>query len=180
MVMTVAAVLLGLCALGSALYGAASDFMRLRIPNQVSLVLILSFFPALFLSGHGAVWLFYLLPAAVIFVISYILFSVGVFGGGDSKMMAAIALWVGLKALPLFLLLMSFAGGVLAVLAIVIGKQKLFTGIKWSRWICELHNGRKPVPYGVAIAFGGIWASLSLGFGAEILSDLKSLFYVPA
>lgn len=175
--MTVAlAALLALCAFCCALYGAVSDIVRLKIPNWVSLAIALSFAPALVLIGGGL--LYYLLPAVVVFVITYFLFSAGALGGGDSKMMAALALWVGLKGLPLFLLLMSFSGGALALLAIVIGKRKLFAGAKWSRWISELHEGRRPVPYGIAIAIGGIWASLAAGLGGEILSDLKSLFYV--
>ncbi len=52
------------------------------------------------------------------------MFMLGVFGGGDAKVLAAATVWTGLSpALSQFLLWTCIAGGVLAALAIVSRKR---------------------------------------------------------
>ena len=70
-------------------------------------------------------------------------FAVGMMGGGDVKLAAALALWFPLGATIKFLVLMSIAGGVLTVLVLIV--HRLRKG-----------EGRPEIPYGVAIAFGGL------------------------
>ena len=64
-------------------------------------------------------------------------------GGGDVKLAAALALWFAPADTVKFLVLMSLAGGVLT-LAI----------LAWHR--VKKRPGRPEIPYGVAIAFGGL------------------------
>ena len=64
-------------------------------------------------------------------------------GGGDVKLAAALALWFPPLLTIKFLVFMSIAGGVLT-LALVI----------WHR--ARGNGGRPKIPYGVAIAFGGL------------------------
>ena len=70
-------------------------------------------------------------------------FYAGMMGGGDVKLAAALALWFSPAAIIKFLVVMSLAGGVLTlvVLALHHAKQR---------------EGRPEIPYGVAIAFGGL------------------------
>jgi prepilin peptidase CpaA len=70
-------------------------------------------------------------------------FYLGMMGGGDVKLAAAFALWFPIASTVKFLVLMSVAGGVLT-LAIV----------GWHR--AARRKGRPNIPYGVAIAFGGL------------------------
>ena len=70
-------------------------------------------------------------------------FYAGMMGGGDVKLAAALSLWLSPPAILKFLVLMSVAGGVLT-LGIV----------AWHR--IRRGEGRPAVPYGVAIAFGGL------------------------
>ena len=70
-------------------------------------------------------------------------FYAGMMGGGDVKLAAALALWFSPAGTVKFLVLMSLAGGALT-LAIV----------AWHR--AKRREGRPAVPYGVAIAFGGL------------------------
>ena len=65
-------------------------------------------------------------------------------GGGDVKLAAALALWFSPMTTVLFLMVMSIAGGALT-LAIVIAHK------------VRSRAGRPEIPYGVAIAFGGLW-----------------------
>ncbi len=70
-------------------------------------------------------------------------FYAGMMGGGDVKLAAALALWFSPAGTVKFLVLMSLAGGVLTLGLIA-----------WHR--AKRREGRPAVPYGVAIAFGGL------------------------
>jgi len=79
-----------------------------------------------------------------VFAIFAVLFILKMMGGGDVKMIAAVALWLPFKALMAMLTVMALAGGVIT----------LFLLIR-QRW---RPNAERPeVPYGVAIALGGLW-----------------------
>ena len=81
--------------------------------------------------------------AIIVFVLLAGAFYAGMMGGGDVKLAAALALWFSPAVTVKFLILMSVAGGVLT-LGIVI----------WHR--AKRREGRPEIPYGVAIAFGGL------------------------
>jgi prepilin peptidase CpaA len=83
--------------------------------------------------------------AALLFGLFALAFYFGMMGGGDVKLVAAIALWLPLGAVVKLLVIMSIAGGVLTFA--MLARQRL--GGK---------QDKPEVPYGVAIAFGGFWA----------------------
>lgn len=60
-----------------------------------------------------------LAASACVFVGAAILFAAGVFGGGDTKLIAAMALWTQFAGLPRFLLVTSAAGGILGLIWII-------------------------------------------------------------
>jgi prepilin peptidase CpaA len=64
-------------------------------------------------------------------------------GGGDVKLAAALALWFSPGSTIKFLVLTSLAGGVLTLGVLA-----------WHR--ARRREGKPEVPYGVAIAFGGL------------------------
>ena len=70
-------------------------------------------------------------------------FYAGMMGGGDVKLAAALALWFPPAATVKFLILMSIAGGVVTIAALAIHRVRE-------------KAGRPKIPYGVAIAFGGL------------------------
>jgi prepilin peptidase CpaA len=70
-------------------------------------------------------------------------FYAGMMGGGDVKLAAALALWFSPAGMMKFLVLMSLAGGVLTLGLLA-----------WHR--ARRRKGRPQVPYGVAIAVGGL------------------------
>ena len=82
--------------------------------------------------------------AVVVFLLFALAFQLGAMGGGDVKLAAALALWFAPGDTLLLIVLMSLAGGVLT--AIVMIEHKI-----------KKKEGRPEVPYGVAIAFGGLW-----------------------
>ena len=81
--------------------------------------------------------------AATVFVLFAAAFYAGMMGGGDVKLAAALALWFSPFTTLRFLVLTSLAGGVLTLAVVA-----------WHR--ARKREGRPEVPYGVAIAAGGI------------------------
>jgi prepilin peptidase CpaA len=81
--------------------------------------------------------------AAAVFALFAVTFFIGMMGGGDVKLAAALALWFAPADTLEFLVIMSLAGGVLTVAVVA-----------WHRF--RKREGRPEIPYGVAIAFGGL------------------------
>jgi len=82
--------------------------------------------------------------AAALFALFAIAFAMGAMGGGDVKLIGALALWLPFQALVLLLVVMSLAGGVL-------------TAAMYVRHRIAKREGQPEIPYGLAIAFGGLW-----------------------
>ena len=82
--------------------------------------------------------------AAIIFTIFAGMFAIGAMGGGDVKLLTALALWIHWLTFLELLVIMSIAGGVLTLLMMI------------SKRI-QKTDGPIKVPYGVAIAFSGLW-----------------------
>jgi prepilin peptidase CpaA len=81
--------------------------------------------------------------AAAVFGILAIAFYIGMMGGGDVKLAAALALWFSPIGTLRFLVYMSIAGGILTVLVMVAHRLRS-------------KEGKPEIPYGVAIAIGGL------------------------
>jgi prepilin peptidase CpaA len=84
-----------------------------------------------------------LAAAGTVFLLLAGAFWAGLMGGGDVKLAAGLALWFPPMGTVKFLLLMSVAGGVLTLGIVALHR--------WRR-----REGRPEIPYGVAIAFGGL------------------------
>jgi prepilin peptidase CpaA len=82
--------------------------------------------------------------AVAVFLLFALAFQLGAMGGGDVKLAAALALWFSPGSTLKLIVLMSIAGGVLTLIVMIEHKLKK-------------NEGRPEVPYGVAIAFGGLW-----------------------
>jgi prepilin peptidase CpaA len=84
-----------------------------------------------------------LAAGAIVFVLLAGAFYAGMMGGGDVKLAAALALWFSPAGTLKFLVFTSLAGGALTVVLLA-----------WHR--AQRREGRPEIPYGVAIAFGGL------------------------
>jgi prepilin peptidase CpaA len=82
--------------------------------------------------------------AVAVFLLFAVAFYLNAMGGGDVKLAGALALWFPPIATVKLVVLTSLAGGALTL--IVVGLHKY-----------QRKEGRPEVPYGVAIAFGGLW-----------------------
>ena len=158
------AVILFIAASALLVLSARSDWRGLTIPNEYSLALI-----GLFLLGvlipntlfSGVKFVPGLIAGAVVFFITMLLYASKAMGAGDTKLAGATALLVGVGDIDIFLLVMALTGGVLAVYAILTRKHgdKLLprTPVPGT-WLAALKEGQNKVPYGIAIAAGGIAA----------------------
>ncbi|RDE06713.1 A24 family peptidase [Sphingomonas aracearum] len=88
--------------------------------------------------------------AAIVFALFIGAFALGWMGGGDVKMIGALALWFPPGALVWMLVLMSLFGGALTLV--------LVAARAWSGRRGRVREGAIEVPYGVAIAAAALLA----------------------
>ncbi len=134
---------------GLLVWAAMCDVARLRIPNSACLAIV-GLFPVFAATAPGGFpWLLAGVISAALLILGLIAFSHGLMGGGDVKLMSAVALWAGPERVLDFLFATALAGGALAVLMTA-----------WLRFALLDHGpmiGRK-LPYGVAIGIGAALA----------------------
>lgn len=133
--------------LAAALVAAAVGDLRTRtIPNWLNGAIAL---------GAVAYWIaaglepwpdmaLRLAVAAAVFALFAGAFALGMMGGGDVKLLGAVALWLPPGAVLFLLVAMSLGGGALTI-------------AMWIRHKVRRSSHKLEIPYGVAIAFGGLW-----------------------
>jgi prepilin peptidase CpaA len=84
------------------------------------------------------------------------LFTFGWIGGGDAKLAAATALWLGWTPLADYGLVSALAGGALTLTILFARRIALPAVLASQTWIARLHNARSGIPYGIALALGGL------------------------
>ena len=90
---------------GAVAFAAAMDLFTMKIPNRISVLLVLAFFPLALLAGlDGWVIADHVSAGVLMLVLGVLLFIPGWFGGGDAKLMAAIGLWIGPENLLAYML----------------------------------------------------------------------------
>lgn len=136
---------------------AGWDLASYTIPNAFSLVLIAAFVLFALLAGMSpaqAGW--HGLAGAIGLGVGFALFALGHVGGGDAKLFAAIALWLGFDNLIEFALIASLFGGALALALISLRRLPLPAALAGRSWLARLHERRAGIPYGVALAAGAL------------------------
>ncbi|WP_226896249.1 prepilin peptidase [Polymorphobacter sp. PAMC 29334] len=131
--------------------GAAyADIRHFEIPDGWSIAVAALFAVFAVTATTIEPWWEHAAAGAIVFFIGALLFDRGWLGGGDVKLLAACALWAGFSGLPLLLLGTVFAGGAMAVIAVV-GRKLARPGATYPAF---QYNG--PLPYAVAILGGAI------------------------
>jgi len=135
--------LIGLAA--TLVVAAVIDIRTFTISNRLNLVVALLapvYWASIALSPWPGIAV-QLAAGAIVFTLLAGAFYAGMMGGGDVKLAAALALWFSPAGTVRFLVLTSLAGGVLTMGLVA-----------WHR--AKKREGRPEIPYGVAIAFGGL------------------------
>jgi len=146
---------------GALLWAGISDAITRKIPNASVLVVL----------GLFVVWTFLnplthltgaLVAGVIAFIAFYALYAFRILGAGDAKLFSAVALFAGLAYLGSFSMATVLSGGAMAVVTLASRPQRALV-IFNLRGRGDFGRG---IPYGCAIAFGGIvmhWGRL-LGY----------------
>lgn len=128
------------------LYAAFTDIRSRTISNKLNLA-IAAGAPVFWWASGLSLW-----PdvaaqfgvALVAFVLLAGLFAMKMMGGGDVKLLTVLALWIEPYTFLQLLMVMALAGGLLTI-----GMGAMH--------VMRRRKERLAIPYGVAIAFGGLW-----------------------
>lgn len=134
-------------ALAALLVIAAVTDIRSRIISNWLNIAVATLAPLFWMANGLSFWpdmVLQIALAAAVFALFAALFALGMMGGGDVKMLAALALWLPLQPMMTLLVIMSVLGG--AVTLITVLQHRIRRRI-----------GRPEVPYGVAISLAGLW-----------------------
>lgn len=155
------------CYAAPLLVAAAFDFWTYRIPNSVTVLFAALYFGCTiyFFWGMGINWLSHIGACLAVLTIGLGLFYFNIFGGGDIKLLAAIALWIGFsRYLVIFLLVTGVAGGVLALSLLVLRGAISMFPIPFPAYLPAPFQHRAPIPYGVAVVVGALWVASVIPF----------------
>jgi prepilin peptidase CpaA len=149
---------------------AVSDIIDRRIPNA-AVVAVVALFALWVLADRGASLGTGLAAAGIGFAVGFVLYLLRVMGAGDVKLFAAVALFTGLGHLHLFALATVLAGGAMAVVTMAARPRRAL--------VMFTLKGRgdfgRGIPYGVAIAVGGlvaVWGALTGALPADVLNRI--------
>jgi Flp pilus assembly protein protease CpaA len=152
------------------LYVAAIDIATRLIHNEICLLLALLGIAGQFAGqAHVAESL---ITATILFLLLVVVYARGWMGGGDVKLLVALAIGLPLTGVVQLFTITTLAGGVLALAHLMmrrlpfprpapVGASLLRRVYAVERW---RNLRRAPLPYGAAIACGGIWTVFNRGF----------------
>ena len=156
----IAVIHIGILALAafSLIWGAVNDAAKFRIPNSATIALLILFPAYVFTAPENIEWEQNLFSFVILLAVGFFMFSRNLAGAGDVKLLAAAGLWAGVESLAVLLFITALAGGLLGL---------VMAGLAWNRNRSlppsQTVSLRKvPIPYGVAIAIGGLASLLQL------------------
>jgi prepilin peptidase CpaA len=129
--------------IGLFIVAAYSDVKSFRIPNLLVAAVAFLAVARLIVIGDPSAAVYTVGASVIVLVIGIVLFSQGVVGGGDAKLITAAVLLVGYHDLPSFLVFMSICGALISLAAFV------------THWQQQKPTAKLYIPYGVAIATAG-------------------------
>jgi len=134
-------------------FAATSDLLTMTIANRISLTLVAGFAMVAVLCGlSGIALVSHLAAGAAVLAVAFFCFARHWIGGGDAKLAAATALWLGFGNLFEYLIYASILGGALTLLIILFRTMPLPAVLAGSEWAERLHRHDAGIPYGIALA----------------------------
>ncbi len=134
-------------ALGALLIAAAITDLRSRIISNRLNLAIATLAPLWWLASGLDLWpgvAVQLLVAAIVFALFAALFAFGMMGGGDVKLLGALALWFPWQAVLSLIVLMAILGGLVTIVTVIHHRM-------------TKRLGQPEIPYGVAISIAALW-----------------------
>jgi prepilin peptidase CpaA len=139
-------VLIGALAI-ALVYACIDDWRRRIIENWLTGGIALAA-PVLWVANGYTWWPdigVQVIMAVALFMVFFVFFVLGMMGGGDVKLIAALALWFPLVTMVSLLTVMAIVGGVLTLVMMI-------------RHRIRKDDQPLEIPYGIAIAIAGLWA----------------------
>jgi prepilin peptidase CpaA len=134
-------------------FAASSDLLTMTISNKVSLALAAGFLVLALAAGMGMGEIgMHVAAGSSALAVAFCLFACGWIGGGDAKLAAATALWLGFEQLLPYLFIASLLGGALTLLVVQFRLFPLPNALQGASWAERLHRKDAGVPYGIALA----------------------------
>ena len=136
-----------LCALGVLLITASVTDLRSRIISNRLNLGIAALAPLWWMASGLPIWPGMAMQLALgltVFVLFTTLFAMGCMGGGDVKLLGALALWFPWHAVLSMLVVMALLGGVVTIVTVVHHRT-------------TRRLGQPQIPYGIAISVAALW-----------------------
>lgn len=136
-----------ICVLGVLLIAASLTDLRKRIISNRLNLCIAGLAPLWWLACGLPLWpgmALQLLLALIVFAVFAVLFAMGCMGGGDVKLLGALALWFPWQALLTMLTVMALVGGAVTIVTVVHHRM-------------TRRLGQPEIPYGIAISVAALW-----------------------
>lgn len=151
--------------MGLLLWVAFTDLRSFRIPNSAILAMAALYPLHVLVADQPVAWIYALVVAAVVLTVGIAMFVMGAMGGGDVKLLTVAVLWAGPEYFAPFLLVTVCAGLALAM-AMAVRTAWLGDGTASGGGLAATLSGLRHVPifkliipYGVAVAVGGIYSA---------------------
>lgn len=140
------------------LFAAISDTLSMTIANRVPMLLVVAFAVVAPLTGMDwSVYGLHFAAGGLVLAATFALFAMGCMGGGDAKLLAASALWMGLNAqLVEYLFFSAVLGGVLTLAILSYRNSALSVFTSRNMFMRNFSEHATGVPYGIALGIGGL------------------------
>lgn len=141
---------------------AVFDLASYTIPNFVPgsmLILFVTLLVTMAIKGHPLSLSdtgLHLAAGLVGLIVGMALFAARWVGGGDAKLFAGAALWLGWDALFDYAILATLLGGCLTIFLVAIRRVPLPPLLAEQPWLVRLTDRKQGVPYGVALAIAAL------------------------
>jgi prepilin peptidase CpaA len=153
---------------------AASDMLSMTIANRISILLVVAFGAiAPFTGMDPTTYGWHFAAGAIVLAVTFLLFALNAMGGGDAKLIAATAVWMG-PGVPLaqYLVWGAMLGGVLTLALLALRYSPLAAPASHTRLFRHLANRQAGIPYGIALGAAGLLAFPSSPLGAWALAQM--------
>lgn len=140
------------------LFAAISDMLSMTIANRVPVLLLAVFAVVAPLTGMDwATYGWHFAAGALVLAVTFGLFALGGMGGGDAKLLAGTAVWMGFTPhLVEYLVISTFIGGLLTLAILLYRKSPLAIYTSHNPFLRHFADDTTGIPYGIALGIGGL------------------------